>query len=268
MSSKFNGVAVLIPSSGRGVSIEWAMSLATFQYPVGLSVAWFLCKGSQRAEQRETLMQRGLEIGAEWLMWIDDDTICPNYTIQQLHYQLNQHPDAAICGGIYCTKTSQPEPLVFAEIGGGPFYNWKLGDVFECKGLGTGCMLIRAAALRDIPQPWFQEVSAAPVGKTATYNGVEVPVTKEDGTDDLYFCRKVTEAGWKILAHGGVLPVHVGQDGKFYSLPIDSLPCRDYRAELEEAARSGKRELVFEKEYRNAQEDGTQVEEGSLCQGA
>lgn len=267
--AKFNGVAMLCPSSGRGVTIEWAMALATFQYPVGLSVAWFLCKGSDRAAQRETLMTRGLEIGADWLMWIDDDTISPNYTVQQLHYQLQCHPDAAICGGIYCTKAPQPEPLVFREIGGGPCYDWKLGDVFECKGLGTGCMMIRSAALKDIPQPWFQEVTAAPVGKTANYNGVQVPVNKENGTDDLYFCQKVTDAGWKIYAHGGVLPVHVDQDGKYYTLPIDSPPCSEHREALKAMAASGKSELIIGKRYQeDAQSDGTQVEEGSVCQGA
>jgi hypothetical protein len=43
-------------------------------------------------------------------------------------------------------------------------------------------------------------------------------------TDDIYFCRKVREAGMRILAHGGVLPGHWDEHGNVYFLPDDSYP--------------------------------------------
>ena len=95
---KFNGVAILITSSGRDVSMDWALSLPTFQYPVGMSVAWFLAKGLARGQQRDALAQKALDIGADYMMLLDDDTISPNYTIQQLHYRLANNPDAGVCG--------------------------------------------------------------------------------------------------------------------------------------------------------------------------
>jgi hypothetical protein len=45
-------------------------------------------------------------------------------------------------------------------------------------------------------------------------------------TDDMYFCRKVREAGFRLLAHGGVLPAHWGQDGNCYRIAEDTYPFR------------------------------------------
>lgn len=233
----FNGIAVLIPSSGRFVPIEWGLSLASLQFPVGMSVAWFMSKSDpekmKRGEitrdmQREALCDRAIEIGAPYVLFMDDDTIMPNYGIQHLHRALANNPDAAICGGIYCTKEEIPTPIVFDKIGGGPYYNWTVGDVFEVEGLGTGAMMIRTSVFAEIPKPWFKDTQDAPIAQAENYNGVDIPVAKNSGTDDIYFCAKVLKAGKKILAHGGVLPVHVDQFGKFYTLPLDTYPCRSF----------------------------------------
>lgn len=240
----FHGVAMLIASSGRKVDMEWALSLPTFGFPVGMSAMWFLCVNTDRAAQREALADQALKSGAEYLFFLDDDTVIPNYTLQQLHYHLNQDPQAAVIGGIYCTKADFPEPLVFKDLGAGVFWEWKVGEVFECKGLGTGCMMIKSSALKTLPKPWFKEPNETPAGQIENYNGIEVPLAKKTGTDDLFFCQKVTDAGFKILAHGGVLPVHIDQNGKKYSLPLDSYPLKDYQAEIAAAQASGKKELV------------------------
>lgn len=246
--AKFNGVAIAVTSSGRPVNIEWALSLPSLAFPVGMSAAWLLAKGSERGKQRDALAQRALDIGADYLFLIDDDTISPHTAIRDLHYELAQRPDAALIAGIYCTKEERPSPLVFESLGGGPFYNWTLGDVFECAGVGTGCMLIRTKVLNDIPKPWFVDFSEAIAGQSVEINGLTFPQAKSEGTDDLYFCKKVTEAGYKILAHGGVLPVHVDQDGKMYTLPLDSYPCKAFDAQIAQAKADGKRNLIIQVE--------------------
>ena len=243
--AKFPGIAMLVTSSGRPVCIDWALSLPALQYPMGMSVAWLKAQGLERGNQRDALAEKAIEMGAEWLFFLDDDVICPNYTIQQLHYELAQQPEVGVIGGIYCTKSPQPEPLVFKELGGGPYYGWTLGEVFEVKGIATGSMMIRASILKNIPKPWFVDHDIAPVGEIVTYNGVESPRARNASTDDLYFCRKVDEAGFKILAHGGILPVHVDEDQNFYTLPLDSYPCKNFSKEIAQAKAEGKRNLVI-----------------------
>lgn len=241
------GVCVAVASSGRPVPIEWAMSIATLAYPVGQNHCWQISKADPdsrqltRDAQRETLTDRAIALGADYLIFFDDDTVPPPHAIRSLWYVLEQNSKAAIAGGIYCSKENaepdpKPAPLVFMELGGGSFWNWTLGDIFKCKGIGTGCMMIRLAALKDIPKPWFKDTLTNERQGRQKVGDLELEVVDASGTDDLFFCRRVTEAGWDILAHGGVLCIHIGQDGKQYVLPDDSYPVVSYlkkRAEFD-----------------------------------
>jgi hypothetical protein len=237
------GVCVAVASSGRPIHIEWALAIATLSYPVGMNHAWLVSKADPdnpqmtRDIQRETLAERALALGTEFLVCIDDDTVPPAHAIQSLWYILSQNPNAAVAGGIYCTKGENPEPIVYREIGQGAAYDWTLGDVFPVKGLGLGCMMIRLSALKDVPKPWFRDTHSEGPRKEII-GDVEVDIVSDSGTDDLYFCQKVTDAGYEIIAHGGVLPVHMDEDGKQYVIPEDSYPVVSYkkkRAEYEES---------------------------------
>lgn len=229
---------MLVPSNGRQVCIEWAMAMASMGYPVGMNHFWYVSKsnpleGHTRDQQREALAEMSLSI-AEYSMWVDDDTVPPANAVNELFYVLAQNPKAAICGGIYCTKEESPSPIVFLELGAGPHWNWTLGDIFKCKGLGTGCMLVRNSVLREIPKPWFKDTSESKLGDTENINGVEVKIAGRSGTDDTYFCQKVSDAGYDIIAHGGVLPVHVDYaTGRTYKIPKNSFPVVSYQEKLD-----------------------------------
>jgi len=231
---KFSGMAVCVASSGRPVDIRWALTLPTLIYPVGMSVGWFarqnkkeeVEKGETRAQNRERLMEEIIKIGAPYALFLDDDTIPPPWAPRYLHAEINRDPKAMVCGGIYCTKEDPPAPIVFKELGSGPFYNWKIGDVFECAGIGAGCMLIKTEVFKHISKPWFAEPDEDFSDKVVEINGVSCPLTRSTATDDLFFCKKVADAGFKIMAHGGVLPVHLDQNGKMYTLPLSSYPCQ------------------------------------------
>jgi hypothetical protein len=236
------GVCVAVPSSGRNVPVEWALAIATLAYPVGQNHAWQLSKADPKSKtmtrdlQRETLAERCLALGAEYMMCFDDDTVPPAHAIQSLWYVLANNPKAAIAGGIYCTKNSFSEPLVYMNLGDGAFWNWTLGDIFKCAGIGTGCMMVRLSALKDIPKPWFKDALGNAPEHKEKVGDLELNVVSETMSDDLYFCRKVSDAGYEIIAHGGVLPLHIGEDGTQYHLPEDCYPVTSYmkkRAEFE-----------------------------------
>jgi len=242
MSNKPNGIAILIPSSGRDVCLEWALAIKALVPPVGVNQFMFVSKANPdepdaskrftRAQQRESLAEKAVMVNSEFMMWLDDDTLPPSTAMQELFFVLAQNPKAAICGGIYCTKTNPPEPLVFLELGGGVHWRWTLGDVFKCAGLGTGCMMVRTSVMQDIPKPWFQDTSDSKLGDMERIGELDMKITGRTGTDDVYFCKKVSEAGYDILAHGGVLPAHYGA-GKFYKIPTNSYPVVSYQEKLD-----------------------------------
>lgn len=234
MSKRKMGIAVVIPSGGRPVPIEMLGAVMALSYPVGFNRSLFISKKNPddetmtRDQQRETLAEKAIAVGAEFMMCFDDDTAPPAHAIQSLWYVLSQNPKAAICGGIYCTRTPIPAPIVFMEYGAGPFWGWTLGDVFKCKGVGTGCMMVRLSALKTIPRPWFKDFSTCTPGVKETIGEVELTIAGDSGTDDMYLCNKIIEAGYDVIAHGGVLPTHFGEDGTAYLLPNDSYPVVSY----------------------------------------
>ena len=84
-----------------------------------------------------------------------------------------------------------------------------------------GCALIRTEMLSDIEPPWFRSVD------DLTPHLDNIP-QGEQWTEDLYFCRKVTDTKkWKIIAHGGLVMPHIDvRTGRRYELPPDSKPAR------------------------------------------
>lgn len=200
--------------------------------PVGSFTTWMVQMGPDRAGNREYLANQAIEAGARYLFMMDDDTICPNYSLRKLTYEIEQDPKIMIAAGIYCTKEPQPRPLVFKRIGDGSFWNWKIDEVFDVEGIGTGCMLIKTEVFQHLPKPWFFEPNETPEGEMRQVNEHAVPVMRRSGTDDLYFCQKVIDAGFRIIAHGGVLCAHVGQNGTVYTLPEDSFPFRKDEAKV------------------------------------
>lgn len=220
-------LVVAIPFSGRYVAPEWAMSMMNLRYPQNATHGQFVTKGMPRQDARVALVDRALTEGAEYIFFVDDDTSPPFYAISKLLQVLDtSDKDVMVCGGIYTTKQDPIEPLVFLDQGSGPHWKWKFGDVFPCWGLGTGCMLIRTEVFKHIPKPWFRDIySIEDVGE----DNVFAPGVKPDSfsmTDDLYFCKKVNDAGFKVIAHGGVLPVHWDQQGTGHVLPDDAYPLK------------------------------------------
>jgi len=233
------GLAVGFVSSGRKVDPRWALSLPTLRGPDCMSMSWIISmyppkdssiNGSDRAHKREEIAEKALEIKAPYLFFLDDDTLIPPFAIRKLYHELANSPNAKVCGGIYCTKTVDPAPMVYKELGSGPFWQWKVGEVFKCGGIGTGAMLIKTDVFEHLSKPWFWEGDKIKdIEWGILPNGQEVPKLYDLYTEDLYFCEKVTKAGFDILAHGGVIGIHVGQDGVLYGLPPDSYPCQDVK---------------------------------------
>lgn len=228
MSHKLK-VIIAYPFSGRFVPPEWGISISVFRFPPGISTAYVFTKGMKRDLARTFLVEKAIEAGAEYLLFIDDDTAPPADAPIHLISALDQaDEDVAVCGGIYTTKSEPAMPLVYKEELAGPFWRWKYGEIFECAIVGTGCMLIRLDALKDIPKPWFRDIVSVEdaAGDPIAFDPNGPQPDSFMMTDDVYFCKKLALHGKKILAHGGVLPMHISQDGTPHVLAPDSYPIK------------------------------------------
>lgn len=212
------GVVLGLPSNRPTVRREWSYAMMTVAWPLNLSVMQSIVVDHAISDARNFICEQALAVEAPYIWFVDDDTVPPSASVRMLMYALDQNPEVAAIGGIYCSKTTPPQPMVFNDFGTGSFWDWKVGEVFECAGVGTGCMLIRTSVLKVIPKPWFSTLDVC-------FSNADSQYTKVQQTDDMYFCKKLRQGGYKILAHGGVLCDHWDMaTGEVYRLPKDSRP--------------------------------------------
>lgn len=216
------GLAIGLPFCGRPIAPEWAISFSSQNYPMNIRRALSCLKGEEIGKARQQMAELAVEKRAKYLWFLDDDVAPPFHAIRSLITTLeNSDKNTMVAAGIYCAKTWPTEPVVYRGNGIGAFWNFKAGDVFECTGIGTGCMVIKTELFQHLEKPWFKTVDE---GGTP-----EQPILQE--TDDLYFCDRVIEAGFTILADASVMCVHWGwdevkKDFIAYMLPAESYPMR------------------------------------------
>lgn len=229
------GLTIGIATRGKKVGFEWALNLAVQNYPMNVqrliqvkkcTLGYGRTNGNDSKETsvdegRNIIVRQAIKNKSKYIYFWDDDVAPPPNATRLLMYDLEQDDDLGIAGGIYCSKEDPPSPLVFKGDGVGSYWNWKAGDRFECTGLGTGSMMIRTEIFEKIPEPWFKTIDEdmPPEGYTMVRQ-----------TDDLYFCAKVIEAGYKIMADANVLCVHWDYDfdpPKPYYLGPDTKPMKD-----------------------------------------
>jgi hypothetical protein len=217
----WNSMVEGIPFSGRNLPPKMMLNWKGISYPMNFNVTTAVLFGLPVDVARNHICRGALDSGAKYLVFWDEDVLRPPQSIRELVYRMEHTLDAAIIGGVVCLKAEPAEPMIFKGIGGGPFWDWRVGEFFEIAGIGMGNTIIRLEALKDIEEPWFKTVNDyAPLMEG-------IPAT-EQWTEDLYFCDKVRKTKkWKIYCDGALLCAHVDlATGKEYGLPPDSKPLR------------------------------------------
>ncbi len=222
------GVVMGIPSRGS-VRIEWSVMMRSLQAPVNGSLATKTVLNAPVAQAREMVANWAIENNARYLFFVDDDVLIPTNGLRRLVYHLDNNPEWDLVSGVYVTKVNpdqlppdKPEPLVFGGEPGRPlaFWDWKLDEMFPIWGCGMGCVLSRVDAFKKIEAPDF-----------AFEDSVDGMESYSMG-EDLYFCRKLHEAGGKMYADGGLLCGHIDDEGRIHSLPMESHPIQSADAEV------------------------------------
>jgi len=142
-------------------------------------------------EARNRLVEAMLkEKIAEYILFNDPDTIYKPLDVQYL-----VDADKDIISGIYVQKGKEHYPVFGKLVGNKIAYakNWQKNRIIEVDGIGFGLVLIKRRVFEKIPPPWFHR----------EYKGEIIG-------EDLYFCRKAKDYGFKIYIHSGVELGHLG----------------------------------------------------------
>ena len=212
-----------VPYSGKNLPPYLVRAYGACTPPMNTKGVYIECFGKPIDEARNWLAEQAIEVNAKYLFFWDEDVLLPPHLLRELIFLLEHYPKYGVVGGIYCLKTPRPEPMIFRGSGTGPFWDWKVGEVFEVTGIAMGCTVIRTAVFKDCPKPWFKTVS----DHEAELDNIHMAT---EYTEDLWFCKQLTEhTDWKIAAHGGLVCPHVDiATGTHYTLSPDSKPMRAF----------------------------------------
>jgi hypothetical protein len=177
-------VAICVPSRDM-VHTVFAFGLAelmNYNAQKGIRTSVHFNMGTLVVNQRETLVQQALDVGATHIMWIDSDMGFPKDTVERLLAH-----NKPVVAGNYATRRTPFKTVAYKRI-----LDWRsylvhdknAKGLTEVEGIGMGCMLERTDVYKVLPKPWF---------------ALEYQAKSDDHMgEDMYHCRALKAAGYTV----------------------------------------------------------------------
>jgi GT2 family glycosyltransferase len=188
-------VLIAIPAMNQ-VPTQFAASLAILQKPEDAVVGFQV--GSLVYQARNNIAKAAVDMGAEVVFWLDSDMTFEPDTLKRLLDDYSEHKDAII-SGIYFKRVAPYVPVLYEvfNIENGEtthLIHTKIPEeIFEVQACGFGCVLTPVKILKDVMDKYGAPFN--PIGG----NG-----------EDLSFCWRARQLGYKVIADPSVECGHVG----------------------------------------------------------
>jgi GT2 family glycosyltransferase len=148
--------------------------------------------------QRDLLVERALDWGADAIAMCDDDMVLPPDALTNLCAVLRDDPRAGIAGALYYSRDGL-RPMVVSgwdsqdtSAGWIPAFDDRTPVAVD--GVGFGCVVIRSDAIRTLEPPYF------PAQIYVERSDARVRVCNED----YLFCERLRGARHSVFLHPGV----------------------------------------------------------------
>ncbi len=194
----FRKLLLGIPTAGAP-STPFIESLANVEMPAGeIAFDRFLAVGNFVPAQRQLIVERALELGADALLMCDDDMVLPPGAFARLLGVLEEQPRCALAGALYYSRDGfrpmavdrwDPHDTTTAVI---PAFDDRTPVC--AGGVGFGCVAIRMQAVLELEPPYF------PAHVFIERSTARVRVCDED----YLFCHRLHARGWDVVLHPGV----------------------------------------------------------------
>lgn len=160
-------------------------------YKKGYEVILLVSATKPLAKARNELVTTAYAHKVDYIWFVDSDSIVPEGIIEELVKM-----DCEIASALYFTRNAPFKPVI-RELRDGKLEvieNYERDKIIEVEGVGMGCCLIKKEVFEKIDEPFFLEEWNLPN-----------PIS-----EDLYFCRKARQAGFKIRVNTGLVIGHQG----------------------------------------------------------
>jgi hypothetical protein len=199
-SFKNRNAMVAIPTRGM-IHYRAIMSWKTLMYPVNSKSVQVFVPGMEVGEARNRSVEHFLsDSSLKYLVFIDDDLILPEDGLLKLYRGMEEH-GYDIIGSVYRTKETGNETVAYKFKEGmmGSIPNEELlnNEYLDVDVVGMGFTIIKREVFYKLSQPWYKTVQEKFTYGTRCY------------TEDVFFCKKAKEEGFKIGLATDVICPHM-----------------------------------------------------------
>lgn len=196
-------VIILTPSRGLIHSRTVQAVLAAERYAVAADTAdvhgWLITHDLPIPACHETVAERGLATGADYLWFVEEDVVPPVDALVRL-VRRQQETGAGVVFLDYPVGEHPTRHAILRQPDDGTLLSG-----------GLGCTLITRAVLDALPRPWFDtrhEYRLVRDAATGRYRLVETDAPCTYGGLDVAFCRAALAHGMTLAAVDGLLAGH------------------------------------------------------------
>ena len=205
------------------VPVHFMLQHMNWVPPLNVSIAYGVKTGVRSPIARQILTMEAIRQGAEYIFYVDDDTLVPPLGLYTLYNFMEQNPHAGAVSGVYTTREDPNEPLIYKDHGDGCSWDFEMGDgaipevIF---GAGAGCLLARVSHIKT----WMEQNPEMPIWADAK----DMPEAGDTCGSvmwghDIRFCRMLNMAGFPVYVDGRVLCGHFDiRSGRTFELPKDA----------------------------------------------
>ena len=187
-------ILIAVPCMDQ-VPTQFCQSLSVLNKYEECAVAFQM--GSLIYTSRNTLAAMAVEKGMDYVLWLDSDMVFSPDILKNL---LEDREKGDIITGIYYRRVQPFKPVLFSKLkidengcDWTGYDNYPEDGIFEIEGCGFGCVLTPVQVLLDVMAKFGD--AFAPIGGVG---------------EDLSFCWRARECGYKIVADPKIQCGHVG----------------------------------------------------------
>lgn len=187
---------IAVPSMDM-VPAVFCQSLAMLQKEGNCAIAFQV--GSLVYDSRNALGKKALEMGADFVFWLDSDMVFEPSVLRDMMATMEEK-DLDILTGIYYRRREPYTPTIFkqADIKDGTCIVQNFleipNEIFEIAACGFGCILMKGQVLFDVMAKYGDMFS--PIGRVG---------------EDISFLWRARECGYKVFADPSIKLGHFSQ---------------------------------------------------------
>jgi hypothetical protein len=176
-------VSILVPTKDTVYShFSYSLSnLVKLTTQMGIETHLFFDASTILINQRESLIKQAIEVGSEWVLWLDSDMMFPPSVLMRL---LAHNEDLVGCN--YMKRSYPFKTVAFTDTS--DWENWipiqYSNELVEAEAVGMGCVLMRTKLFKELQKPYFEY----------TYQ----PKTEDWGGEDFTLFKKFNKLGHKL----------------------------------------------------------------------